>query len=42
MSLAASPPGFSADIIAVEGDLLQDIDALKRVRFVIARGRTAE
>jgi imidazolonepropionase-like amidohydrolase len=35
-------PGFSADIIAVEGDPLQDVDALKRVRFVIARGRIAD
>ena len=35
-------PGFSADIIAVEGDPLQDVEALKRVRFVIARGRIAE
>lgn len=35
-------PGFSADIIAVEGDPLQDIGALQRVRFVIVRGRIAE
>jgi imidazolonepropionase-like amidohydrolase len=35
-------PGMSADIIAVEGDPLQDIGALQRVRFVIARGRIAE
>ena len=35
-------PGYSADIIAVEGDPLQDVDSLRRVRFVMARGRIAE
>jgi imidazolonepropionase-like amidohydrolase len=35
-------PGMSADIIAVEGDPLQDIGVLQRVRFVIVRGRIAE
>lgn len=31
--------GRSADIIAVEGDPLEDLTALQRVRFVMARGR---
>ncbi len=30
--------GRVADLIAVEGDPLTDLDALKRVRFVMARG----
>lgn len=32
-------PGRIADIIAVEGDPLTDLDALTRVRFVMSRGR---
>jgi imidazolonepropionase-like amidohydrolase len=33
--------GFAADLIAVEGDPLQDIDALLRVTFVMKDGRVA-
>ncbi|HEX9931476.1 MAG TPA: amidohydrolase family protein [Allosphingosinicella sp.] len=33
-------PGLSADIIAVEGDPLQDVRRLERVSFVMVRGRT--
>ena len=32
-------PGFSADLIAVEGDPLADVRALERVDFVMVRGR---
>ena len=32
-------PGFEADLIAVEGDPLQDIRALKRVVWVMKSGR---
>jgi imidazolonepropionase-like amidohydrolase len=32
-------PGFSADLLVVDGDPLADLDALSRVRAVIARGR---
>ncbi len=35
-------PGFSADIIAVDGDPLRDVRALESVRFVMARGRIAQ
>jgi len=35
-------PGFSADIIAVEGDPLADVRVLERVQFVMARGRIAD
>lgn len=31
-------PGYSADIIAVDGDPLADVSALMNVRFVMARG----
>ena len=31
-------PGFAADLLAVEGDPLADIDALARVRLVLANG----
>jgi imidazolonepropionase-like amidohydrolase len=33
-------PGYSADIIAVDGDPLQDVATLMNVRFVMARGAT--
>jgi imidazolonepropionase-like amidohydrolase len=32
-------PGYDADVIAVQGDPLQDIGALERVVFVMKRGR---
>lgn len=32
-------PGLAADVIAVDGNPLQDVDALGRVRFVMARGK---
>ena len=35
-------PGKSADIIAVTGDPLADVTVLKRVGFVMARGRVVE
>ena len=35
-------PGKSADIIAVAGDPLSDVTVLKRVDFVMARGRVME
>jgi imidazolonepropionase-like amidohydrolase len=35
-------PGFSADLIAVSGDPLQDMRALERVEFVMVRGRAVE
>jgi imidazolonepropionase-like amidohydrolase len=38
-SIGAIAPGKIADLIAVEGNPLQDIEALGRVRFVMARGR---
>jgi imidazolonepropionase-like amidohydrolase len=31
-------PGFSADVLAVYGDPLSDLKALRHVRFVVARG----
>jgi imidazolonepropionase-like amidohydrolase len=38
-SVGAIAPGMSADVIAVEGDPLEDVGALTRVRFVMLRGR---
>ena len=35
-------PGFSADLIAVDGDPLQDVRRLEHVDYVMARGRTIE
>jgi imidazolonepropionase-like amidohydrolase len=35
-------PGYSADIIAVAGDPLQDVRALEKVEFVMVRGRVAD
>lgn len=35
-------PGYSADIVAVAGDPLQDVRALERVEFVMVRGRIAD
>lgn len=38
-SVGRIAPGMSADVIAVEGDPLSDLESLKRVRFVMARGQ---
>ena len=35
-------PGYSADLIAVAGDPLQNVRALEKVDFVMVRGRTIE
>ncbi len=35
-------PGYSADLIAVSGDPLQNVRALENVEFVMVRGRTIE
>ena len=35
-------PGYSADLIAVEGDPLRDVRALEKVDFVMVRGKTVE
>lgn len=35
-------PGFSADLIAVDGDPLQDVRRLEQVAFVMVRGRPVE
>ncbi len=35
-------PGFSADIIAVDGDPTTDVKTLEAVRFVMARGRVID
>nr|WP_042197755.1 amidohydrolase family protein [Kibdelosporangium sp. MJ126-NF4]CEL23160.1 Xaa-Pro dipeptidase [Kibdelosporangium sp. MJ126-NF4]CTQ90298.1 Xaa-Pro dipeptidase (EC 3.4.13.9) [Kibdelosporangium sp. MJ126-NF4] len=32
-------PGFRADLLVVDGDPVADLDALRRVRFVVADGR---
>jgi imidazolonepropionase-like amidohydrolase len=37
--LGTLEPGKIADVIAVEGDPLEDISAMKRVRLVLSRGR---
>ena len=37
--IGAIAPGFDADIIAVDGDPLHDITALRRVSFVMQGGR---
>ncbi|HEY1879119.1 MAG TPA: amidohydrolase family protein [Caulobacteraceae bacterium] len=37
----AIAPGLSADMIAVDGDPLEDVTELERVRFVMARGVVA-
>jgi imidazolonepropionase-like amidohydrolase len=37
--LGALAPGFAADVVALEGDPLADIGALRRVKLVLARGR---
>ena len=38
-SIGAIRPGMSADLIAVEGDPLAELEALSRIRFVMLRGR---
>ena len=35
-------PGLSADMIAVSGDPLDDVTALEKVDWVMARGRIAD
>jgi imidazolonepropionase-like amidohydrolase len=35
-------PGLYADLIAVDGDPLQDIASLERVRFVMKGGRVSK
>jgi imidazolonepropionase-like amidohydrolase len=35
-------PGYSADLIAVSGDPLQDVRALEKVDYVMVRGREVE
>jgi imidazolonepropionase-like amidohydrolase len=38
--IGALAPGLQADIVAVEGNPLDDIDALRRVSFVMKAGKT--
>ena len=40
-TLGTLAPGRIADVIAVEGDPLDDITAMGRVRLVVSRGRIA-
>jgi len=35
-------PGYSADLIAVDGDPLADVRVLEQVRFVMARGHVVD
>jgi imidazolonepropionase-like amidohydrolase len=35
-------PAFEADVIAVDGDPVRDIEALRRVTFVMRGGRVVE
>ncbi|MEP6394187.1 MAG: amidohydrolase family protein, partial [Alteripontixanthobacter sp.] len=35
-------PGFAADIIAVDGNPLEDVTVLEQVDWVMARGRVIE
>lgn len=38
-SLGRIAPGMRADLVAVEGDPLEDVTAFQRVKFVLSRGR---
>jgi imidazolonepropionase-like amidohydrolase len=35
-------PGFEADLVAVQGNPLDDITAVRRVAFVMKRGRVVQ
>ena len=35
-------PGFSADLIAVSGDPLENVRVLEQIEYVMVRGRTVE